>query len=229
MNSKLLWVIVGLALLGTVAVASGALVYFATGNGIGILGGETILSTEKLSRAVNEYVLRPGDFSNDYYVKSNGEKIMGNRGVILELGELAGKSYIMETGRVDGWYINLRRSNNTDIGPATYTNTVEIFETSDGARLALSPEYFKAYTDDRYDFEILDKNCNIGDECILYTSERFDPATRLTTVRFDIGYTYKNVLVWISATGLDVEIRASDVLDAAQIIQDKLEGFRNNS
>lgn len=225
MNSKVVWLIVGLASVAAVAVGGVAIFLLTTEDGIGIFGGGSTLSTEKLSRAVNEFVLRPDDLSVDYYVKSNGERIWGNRAVILEMGELNGKSYIVETGRVDGWYINLRRSDRTDIGPATYTNTVEIFETNDGARLALSPEYFKAYTSDTYDFEILDKNCNVGDSCILYTSERFDPVTRLTTMRYDIGFVYRNVLVWISVTGLDVELREADVLEAAQIILDKLEGF----
>lgn len=228
MNSKVVWLIAGLATIAAIAIGAVAILLWTTGDGLGILGGGTVLSTEKLSRAVNEYVLRPGDFSVNYYVKPNGEKILGNRAVILEMGQLDGKAYIVETGRVDGWYINLRRSNNTDIGPATYTNSIEIFETIDGARLALSPQYFKAYTDDNYDFEILDKNCNVGDRCITYTSEKFDPVTRLTTVRYDIGFVYRNVLVWISVTGLDVEVREADVLEAAQIILDKLAGFENN-
>lgn len=229
MNSKVVWLIAGLATVAAVSLGAVAIYLFTTGDGFGILGGGPTLASEKLSRALNEYVLRPGDLSVDYYVKSNGERIWGNRAVILEMGELDGKSYIVETGRLDGWYINLRRSDSTDIGPATYTNTVEIFETSDGARLALSPEYFKAYTDDTYDFEILDKNCNVGDRCVLYTAEKFDPVTRLTTVRYDIGFVYRNVLVWISVTGLDVEIREADVLEAAQIILDKLEGFAESS
>ena len=229
MNSKVVWLIAGLATVAAVAIGAVAILLYTTGDGIGILGGGSTLSTEKLSRAINEYVLRPGDLSEDYYVKSNGEKIWGNRAVILERGELDGKAYIVDTGRSDGWYINLRRSDNTVIGPATYTNTVEIFETNDGARLALSPEYFKAYTDDKYEFEILDKNCNIGNECVTYTAEKFDPVTRLTTVRYDIGFVYKNVLVWISVTGLDVEIREADVLEAAQIILEKLEGFAESS
>ncbi|MEK6256275.1 MAG: hypothetical protein N2C13_03025, partial [Chloroflexota bacterium] len=90
------------------------------------------------------------------------------------------------------------------------------------------PEYFHAYTDEEREFEFLDQNCKHGDECILYTSERFDPATGLTTVRYDVAFVYGNVLVWISATGLDVDINENHIHEAAQIVLDKLKGFENN-
>ncbi len=142
--------------------------------------------------------------------------------------EVEGKNYVLDTGRVDGWYVNLRKSDRTDIAPSTYTNTIDIFETKAGARLALSPEYFQAYTDDEREFEFLDENCNYGDECILYTSERFDAATGLTVIRYDVAFVYGNVLLWISATGLDVDISEEDIHEAAQIVVDKLEEFESS-
>ena len=229
MNSKILWIIGGLAGLAAVVVGGAVLVFLATGSEIEIFGGTPTLDAEEFAKVQNDYVLRPDDLAVDYFIDSGGEKRRGNRLVILEMKEVEGKNYIVDTGRVDGWYINLRKIDRTDIAPSTYTNTIDIFETKDGARLALSPEYFQAYNDDEREFDFVDDNCSYGDECILYTSERFDAATGLTIVRYDIAFTFGNVLVWISATGLDVDISEEDIQEAAQLIVDKLEGFESSS
>lgn len=229
MNTKIVWIMAGVAALATIVVGVTAVLFLATRDGgIGFLGGGQTFDADKFMRVQDDFVLRPDDFEIGYFVKSDGESRRGNRQMILEMGEVEGKSYIVETGRVDGWYINLRKSDSTDIAPSTYTNTIDIFETRTGARLAISPEIFKAFNDDSREYEFLDKNCNYGDECILYTSERFDPATGLTIIRYDVAFVYGNVLVWISATGLDVDISEDQIHDAAQIIIDKLEGFESS-
>lgn len=227
MNSKIVWLLAGLAGLAAVLVGAAALLFVATDSNIGIFGGTQTLDAEEFAKVQNDYVLRPDDLEVNYFIKSGGEKRRGNRLIILEMKEVEGKNYVLDTGRVDGWYVNLRKSDRTDIAPSTYTNTIDIFETKEGARLALSPEYFKAYSDDEREFEFLDENCNYGDECILYTAERFDAATGLTVIRYDVAFVYGNVLVWISATGLDVDISEEDIHEATQIVVDKLEGFES--
>jgi hypothetical protein len=224
MNSKSLLIILSVvALVAVIVVGWGYLTYSGVAN---ILGLNT-LDEQAFSRVQDDYVLRPLDLDDSYYIDRNGERPLSNRSIILAMGELAGKSYITATDRVDGWYINLRRSDRTVIGPATITNTVEVFDTADGARLAISPEYFKAYQDNEEDFQFLDRSCGLGSECILYTSEEFDPVTRLTTVRYDIAFVYKNVLVWVSVTGLDVEVTQDDAVEAAGIVLEKLETFNS--
>ncbi|MDH3944526.1 MAG: hypothetical protein OEV06_10580 [Anaerolineae bacterium] len=222
MNSKTLLIIFGV--IAIVVVAAGAWGYSMYSGATNFLGLNTV-DEEAFTRVQDDYVLRPEDIESSYYVDSGGEKRWANRSVILEMGEVPGKSYVAATGRVDGWYINLRRSDRTDITPATITNTVEVFEKSSGARLALSEEYFKAYHDEDEAFEFIDRSCNFGSECILYTSEEFHPGSGLTTMRYDIAFVYKNVLVWISATGLDIELNQDDVIELAEIILDKLETF----
>jgi len=228
MNSKIVWIMAGLAGLAAVVVGAAALLFVATDSNIGIFGGAQTLDAEEFAKVQNDYVLRPDDLEVNYFIESGGEKRRGNRLIILEMKEVEGKNYVLDTGRVDGWYVNLRKSDRTDIAPSTYTNTIDIFETKAGARLALSPEYFQAYTDDEREFEFLDENCNYGDECILYTSERFDAATGLTVIRYDVAFVYGNVLLWISATGLDVDISEEDIHEATQIVVDKLEGFESS-
>lgn len=224
MNSKSLLIILSVvALVAVIVVGWGFLAYSGAAN---ILGLNT-LDEAAFSRVQDDYVLRPADLESSYFIGTNGERPISNRSIVLAMGELAGKSYITATDRVDGWFINLRRADRTVIGPATITNTVEVFDSAKGARLAISPEYFKAYQDKEEDFQFLDRSCGLGSECILYTSEEFDPVTRLTTVRYDIAFVYKNVLVWVSVTGLDVEVTQDDAVEAASIVLDKLETFNS--
>ncbi len=191
---------------------------------VAVSGGQE-LNAEAFVRVEDQYVLRPSDFTVTYFVPQGGEKRVSNNSVVLDMGEYEGKTYITQTGRVDGWWIQLRRSNNAVVAPAIYESSIDVFETVEGAALALSPDWFWAYSDENTPTEFIDTSCGFGDQCIFFMYERFDPATRLTTLRYDIAFTYRNVLVWVSARGLDVEITEQDALDAAQLLFDRLSQY----
>lgn len=230
MNTKTIWIIAAVAAVVTLAIAGSAILFMSSESDLmGLLGGGRTYDAQDLVRAQADFVLRPADFEVDYFVESDGEKRRGNRLVILEMGEVEGKEFVLETGRVDGWYINLRKNDRTDIAPSTYTNTIDIFETREGARLAFSPEKFKAYNNADREFEFLDKSCNYGNDCILYTSERHDPATGLTVIRYDVAFLYGNALVWISVTGLDIDISEDHIHEAAQIVLEKMDSFAESN
>ena len=117
----------------------------------------------------------------------------------------------------------MRRTHKADPTPASYSSTLEVFETVDGARLAISPEWFKAYQDLDNLPVFLDESCNIGEECILYLYENYKAAEGQTTLTYEIAFTYRNMLVWTSVRGLDYEIEEQDVVDAAQVMYDRLQ------
>lgn len=176
---------------------------------------------------LSDFALQREDLPNDYYVPSGGETRYTNTQLVYELGELEAKKYIVATGRVDGWKIELNRSNKADIAPARIVSTMELFETNEGARLALSPEWFKAYKSDYTKDEItwLDNGCQVGDQCLLYTHKSFDPSSNLTTTTYEIAFAYRNVVVWIWASGLDIEMNADYVINAAQAVYDRISRF----
>lgn len=176
----------------------------------------------EVQTAMMDLVLRPDDLPNEYRIPPSGESRYANLAVINERGELQGKKYIVATGRVDGWHINLVRANKEDIAPSYFESTIEVFETSEGAEKAISPDWYKAYQveDNPPTFE---DGCNIGDTCLLYHSSKHDPATNLTTVRYEVAFTYRNLLVWVMGRGLDVDVTPDYVLNAAQAVYDKLE------
>ena len=177
----------------------------------------------------DEYVLRQEDLTESYYVPRGEERRWANSGVILDIGEYEGKTYILETGRVDGWAIRLKRSNRTVIAPGVYESSVQVFETSEGAMLAISPEWFPAYSDEEKEFKFVKNGCDLGDHCILYSYEEFNPATGLTTMRYDAAFVYNNVLVVVSARGLDLETKQEDALNAAEILYGRLLAYQEAS
>jgi hypothetical protein len=187
------------------------------------LGGDQILAPNQFVRVQADYVLQPGDLSVNYYLPAGETGRVSNNELIGAMGQLEGKRYVLATGRVDGWETRLKRSSSNVIAPAGWYSTVDVFETSDGASAALSPEWFWAYTDpDRAPSEWLKDGCDLGHECLMFLTDKFDPATGLTTLTYHVAFRYHNVVVWVAGHGLDVDITPDDVLAAAQSILDRL-------
>jgi hypothetical protein len=178
---------------------------------------------ETFADALGDYVLRPQDLPNDYKVPVNGEKRISNLGVIQEMGEVAGKHYIVTTGRVDGWYLQLERKKKEDIAPGGMESSIELFDSSKGAELALSPDWFKAYKSETKSPTWVDKGCNFGDQCLFYYYKSLDPATNLTKLEYDVAFSYKNVVVWVMGRGLDIDVTPDYVLNAAKALYSRLE------
>lgn len=171
---------------------------------------------------LSEFVLRPDDLPDDYRIPSGGESRWSNKGLINELGEVEAKEYIVATGRVDGWRLELERANKEDIAPSRFESTAELFESNEGARLALTPEWFKAYQEDYPESTWIEDGCDIGDECIFYFHEKYDAATELTTLTYEVAFVHQNVLIWILGRGLEIDMSQDYVLDAAQSLYDRI-------
>jgi hypothetical protein len=186
------------------------------------IGGDQIVEPNRFLSVQKDMVLRPSDLETAYHIDTGQEKRLANTTLVQEMGQVAGKSYVSATGRVDGWYLQLRRTNSSSFGPATFTSTVEVFNTVDGALVAMSSEYHPLYNSTDRDYDVVEGGCNLGRNCTLFTSQKFDPASSLTTLRYDVLFTYQNVLVWVSGTGLDVELTPDMVIDAGEIVLNKL-------
>ncbi|MBN2500694.1 MAG: hypothetical protein JXB38_07960 [Anaerolineales bacterium] len=181
-----------------------------------------IVDTIRIKSQLDELILRPTDMDYAYHIDSGKEMRYGNTNAMYERGEIEGKKFIAATGRVEGWSLEMRRTHKIDPAPATYASTIEVFESVDGAQLALSPEWFKAYQDLDNLPIMLDESCDFGEECVMYLYENYKAAEGLTTLTYEIAFTYRNVLVWTSVRGLDYEVEEQDVVDAAQVIYDRL-------
>jgi hypothetical protein len=182
--------------------------------------------TRGFSKVSRQFVLRPEDFDIPYYIDPSGDSPLTNDEVVLIMGVAEGKAFVTRTGRIDGWETTLLRVNNNDIGPQKYKNSISIYETAGGAADALDPHYLWGYTTpEEVPQDYLTDNCNIGSDCTIYTSEEFYTVSGLTVMRYDVTFRYRNAAVWVSVTGLDIEITEQDAFEAANLILERLQNY----
>jgi hypothetical protein len=139
------------------------------------------------------------------------------------MGEVEAKTYVNDTGRLDGWWLELQRTNKEDFAPVSIESSIELFESDKGARTASSPDYFQLHDDETREYSPVAGGCNFGDHCEFFYSEKEDPITELIVAQYNVAFTYKNAFVWIMARGLEFDMDADYVLGAASTVLAKLE------
>jgi len=182
----------------------------------------TLLDAEAMLETLGNYLLRPGDLPNEYHIPEGGEQRLATIRLIQDMGEVEAKTYVNKTGRIDGWWLELQRSNKADFAPISFESTIEIFDSAKGARSASSPDYFQLFKDETREYSQVAGGCNLGDHCEFYYSEKEDPTTELIIAQYNIVFTYRNAFISIMARGLEFDLDADYVLDAANTVLHKL-------
>lgn len=183
---------------------------------------EPLLDSEAMLARLGGYLLRPDDLPHSYSLSEGGELHNTTLRLINDMGELKAKTYVRNTGRIDGWWVQLKRASKADFAPGTFENSIELFESQDGAQTAMTPDYYQLHQDESREYTLVDGGCDLGDRCEFYYSEKEDPATELVTAQYTVAFTYKNAFVWVMARGLTVDLEAGYVLDAARSVLGKL-------
>lgn len=181
-----------------------------------------LLDEEAIVDRLGNYLLRPEDMPHKYKIPEGGEQRTPTIRLIQQMGEIEAKTYVKETGRIDGWWLKLERASKADFAPGTFESSIELFQTVDGARMAISPGYYALYQDENRQFTKVEGGCDLGDQCEFFYSEKEDPATELITAQYNVAFTYRNAFVWVMARGLQVDMDADYVLDAARAVFEKL-------
>jgi hypothetical protein len=181
------------------------------------------LYPESFADSLSKYVLRPDDMPNEYSIPPDSESHTSNLRLIQDLGEMEAKRYIDATERIDGWFIHIQRVNKEDFSPYEVESTVEVFKTEEGAQTALSSDWFRAYNDQTGDVVWIEEGCDLGDQCLFYYWQTIDPATDLVKVRYEVAFTYRNVMFWVMGRSLDIDVKPEYMLGIAQTAFDKLE------
>nr|NIP43441.1 hypothetical protein [candidate division Zixibacteria bacterium]NIS47459.1 hypothetical protein [candidate division Zixibacteria bacterium]NIU15558.1 hypothetical protein [candidate division Zixibacteria bacterium]NIV07693.1 hypothetical protein [candidate division Zixibacteria bacterium] len=74
----------------------------------------------------------------------------------------------------------------------------------------------------------IDNGCDFGDECIMYYYEKFDPATELTQLQYEVVFLYDNLLATVMGRGLDIDMNPDYILNAAEIMYGKIDAAASN-
>ncbi|MFN2143805.1 MAG: hypothetical protein ACK2T7_00555 [Anaerolineales bacterium] len=205
-----------LLILVLVIVAAAAAYFFL------IRPGQTPADTESLLLNIDELVLRPKDLPGTYNTETSTHYT--NAQIVNVMGAALGKTYAIQTGRVDGWQVYYVRSSANQLAPEFIFNRTEVFENTQGASLALSDEFFQAYTDeDKAPDQWLDRSCSYGQECILYSYREVKAGAGVATVRIDMAFRYKNVLIWMYVKGQEGEATEQQLFDFADILINRID------
>lgn len=208
-----------LLLVLVIVVGAAAAVYFFL-----IQPGQTPVDTEALVLNINELVIKPSDLPGNYSTEYNTH--FSNEQLANAVGATEAKLYALDTGRVDGWQVFYNRAGDGQLVPEFYYNRTEVFETAQGASQALSKDHFWVYTeDDKAPDEWLDRNCNYGQECILFSYREVKAGAGAATVRTDMAFRYKNLLVWLYVKGQEGEATEQHLFDAAEILINRIDGL----
>ena len=189
----------------------------------GNLIGSSGVDQETFILRMNKLVLSPEDMTARYNVVPGGNLHMSNSQLSNNMGAAFGKPFIVSTGRVDGWDLAMERVNPDDFTPEYVRSRVEIFETTAGASDALGEEWFWAYQiEERMPDKFLDKNCNLGKDCLTFMYREIKPASGSAVERYDVAYRYDNVVVWVFIKGSEGEVTEDLVLQYGQMVLDKV-------
>jgi hypothetical protein len=176
---------------------------------------------------LDNYVLRPEDFPNQYKIVEGGELHLSSSRIINMMGEVNAKRYIADTGRIDGWSLELQRVKKDELLPYTFVSQVEVFETSEGAAKAFSEDWLPVYQEsDDENAPVpnwIEGGCDLGDACIMYYYEKLDPATELTTLQYEIVFVYRNVVGKIMARGIDYDMDVDYFEQMSQVFFNKID------
>jgi hypothetical protein len=180
-------------------------------------------NVEALDGNLKRFVVRPEDLPDDYKILPGGEVPSGNSVLLYDMGEVLAKRYIVDTGRVDGWYLELERAHKADVIPYILSSKVELFETVEGAETAFSEAWLPVYLNEEKTPNWVENGCDFGDECLMYFYEDFDPASNLTNLQYEIVFLYDNMMATIIGRGLDIDMNPDYIRNVAGIVHEKIE------
>lgn len=236
------WVILALVLLFVLvlAVAAGAFLLFSdrpdevslpgvsAGGAVDTILGGREFDQDLFIVKMDQLTLVPADLTDKYQYAPGGTIRFDNNQLIKNMGAAYGKPFISTTGRVDGWDVMLERSDPYAYSPEFIRNRVEIYESANGASLALSDDWYWAFNiEGRQPDEMLDKSCNIGSDCMTYMYKIVEPAKGAIVEQYELAYRYQNIVVWVMIKGVQGEVNEALLLEYGQVILDKLSALES--
>lgn len=223
-NNKTLLLII-LVLVVVIAVGIGAYLVLGPGSelvGSALSGGGDLPQDQFIVR-MDTFPLHPADMEYAYNVDPGSDRRLTNALFTSEFGASFGKQFIQATGRTDGWNVAMQRAGLYDYTPEYVQSRVDIYNDADGAKTALSDEWFWAFNvAEMAPDEVLDKSCSLGSDCISYMYSEAKAGAGAITERYDVVTRYKNVVVWVYIKGQQGEVSADLALSYAQTVLDNV-------
>jgi hypothetical protein len=149
--------------------------------------------------------------------------IVSNENISQNMGG-DGNEYLAETGRIDGWevYVDFEGDPNLAIAPFSLYNQVALFNTIEGAQLAItkySDRYIteNGFTEDNRPF----KNGDVNRAFYMRYLEQTNSSQY--SLKYIIVFSYRNVLETVQENGMERPIDPIFMADIAQRLLTKLQ------
>ena len=169
-----------------------------------------------------DYLVRKDDLPDSYYHPGGAgwENPTTNSEIIAVRGVEEGKQYIKSTGRIEGYFMCLKRSSISIIAPDELCQWIIIYETAEGASLAQSPEF----NSDRTNPEAIQLTNfeRVGDESYAYYYEERVSGGN-STVDYILEFRVRNVLVVIGGYGTSEDTDIDYIVSIGKLVLENIE------
>lgn len=157
-----------------------------------------------------------------YYILPNEGwmSINTNEEVISTRGIEEGKKYVIETGRVVGWFVYFYRTVRGVLMPEQVGFGVYQFKTADGAALAITK--FGSHVMDPNDYDEISTSCTFGPVCADYYTKETQSNGSVIIDR-EIMFTYSNLMLTVNIYGVDTDITDEFINDMVVLLKNKVE------
>lgn len=143
-----------------------------------------------------------------------------NAEVISAWGVEEGTKYVEDTGRVDGWWVIYLRSNNEVNAPEQIQDYITMYETIDGAQLALTTFYKNHGL--KLGYSELNYPMKIGDISYALVYKGMQSNGKYG-VEIEIFFSYRNYTHMVGGLGSEDEVTIGYVDEIAKILLRKLQ------
>ena len=147
-----------------------------------------LLAQEDLPKEGLYYIPGP-----DWTSINTNEEVISNRGIEK------GREYVINTGRVTGWWLGYNRGTLAVKMPKEIYSGVYLFKTARGAQLAMT-KYNSLESNPTQPYIYIKRKMDLGDANTTYAFYKIDAGGQKNTDYF-IDFTYRNV--WVSVDGFD--------------------------
>jgi hypothetical protein len=152
-----------------------------------------------------------------YFPNSEWMSINTNDEVIVGRGIEKGRQYVIETGRITGWWKAYARGTRAVQMPDEIQSGVYLFKTIEGAQLAVTKfNSMIAYPEDNY--KKVEFTSTLGD--VNFADAKIDNYSKETIMEFE--FSVRNIMVSIVGYGFGDDVKIEFLISVGQIVYDKL-------
>lgn len=133
-----------------------------------------------------------------------------------------GRTYLAETGRIDGWAAAYEKGNPNVLLPQEVGDNVVLFSSIEGARLVIT-KYQDRYVEDFFYEELLNKP-QVGDVSRSFVLKE-SYGSGGTGIFYVITFAFRNITHSVSVYGYEEEVKFEDAIYLAEKLLKQLEGM----